>query len=426
MIRRVLIAGGGTGGHLFPGLAVVDELRSRQENLEVLFVGTARGIEQRVLPGRGERLEILDVTPLKGQSSSARLKSVARLPLALAKSASIVRSFAPDVVIGVGGYAAGPVLAAAAALGVKTALLEQNAHVGLTNRMLAPLVGRAYLTFEQTVSHFGERKARVCGNPVRREFVNVAARAASDPEGFESRANTILVMGGSQGARALNEHVPSGLAKLNLKQHKLRVVHQTGEAMRQEVEDRYKALGIEAEVLSFIDDMAHVYARAAFVIARAGATTLAELCAIGRPSILIPFPHAADDHQTKNAQALVSIGAARCVQESKLSGGTLVEAATELIASSIRRQAMADAARTQGRPDAAAAIVDDLLQWVGEGGRPNSEPPAERATTADVSSGAGSKTKGLMGERPYVPSQRKRAALLVPKRTLWVDDRMWE
>ena len=425
MIRRVLVAGGGTGGHLFPGLAVVNELRNRADDVEVLFVGTARGIEARLLPARGERLELLKVTPLKGQGSLARAKSVARLPLAFSKAASIVRSFNPDIVIGVGGYAAGPVLAAAAAMGVKTALLEQNAHVGLTNKMLASVVGRAYLTFEKTVHHFGESKARVCGNPVRREFVSVARRAAADPEGFESRANSILILGGSQGAKALNEAVPSVLAEVDLKSRGLKIVHQTGEAMRDAVQERYRELGVEAEVVSFIDDMARVYVNATLVIARAGATTLAEVCAIGRPSVLIPFPHAADDHQTKNAQALEELDAAQCVAESDIADGALLTSIVELIESPVLRQTMAEAARVQGRPDAAAEIVDDMLAWVCNGGQATSESPI--GTASEPSSSEPSiQNKGLRGARPYVPVRRTTMTRMSQKRVVWVDDRIWE
>ena len=421
MIDRLIVAGGGTGGHLFPGLAVVDELRRRNPSIEVLFVGTERGIESRVLPKRNERLEVLEITPLKGQSSAAFAQSMLRIPSAMLKSAALVRRFNPDVVLGVGGYAAGPVLAAAATLGKKTALLEQNAHVGLTNRLLASVVGRAYLTFEQTVEKFGADKARVCGNPVRKEFVDAARKAAADPEGFEARANTVLVIGGSQGAKALNETVPGALSHLGLAAGDLRVVHQTGVSMRSEVEARYRELGVAADVVSFIDDIAAAFSRAKLVIARAGATTLAELCAVGRPSILIPFPHASDDHQTKNARALASQGAAFCIAESELSVASLSAAVEQVLGSPSVRRAMATKARAHGRPDAARAIVDDLLSWTSGGGQPTrggqtQEPSAES-------------TSSLRGARPYVPNvpaRRSSVRPLVGKRPLWVDDTIWE
>ncbi len=374
MIERVIVAGGGTGGHLFPGIAVVEELRRRvprggsEPALDVRFVGTTRGIEARVLPKLGETLDTLDVTPLQGRSLRERLLSLARLPAALGQAASIVRRHRPDLVLGVGGYAAGPMLLAASLLGVKTALLEQNAHVGLTNRLLAKRVGRAYLSFDETAPLFGDA-ARVVGNPVRRAFVEASRRALVDPRGFDARARRILVLGGSQGAKRLNEVVPEALLKLGLGREgasgrAIEIVHQTGAAMCDEVAARYAALGVEASVVPFIDDVAAAYASASFVICRAGASTLAELAAIGRPAILVPFPFAADDHQGKNAESFERAGAAICVREEALDPDVLARHARSLLESPDRRRAMASAMRERGRPDAAAAIVDDLLLWV--------------------------------------------------------------
>ncbi len=377
MIERIIIAGGGTGGHLFPGLAVVEELRRRAGTLEVLFVGTERGIESRVLPKLGERLERISVDPLKGRTKLEVARSLARLPTAFAHALSILRRERPSLVLGVGGYASGPMLAAAASLGIPTALLEQNARLGLTNRMLAPMVGRAYLTFDETQSPFGE-KARVVGNPVRRAFALAARRAAQDPQGFEARSNGVFVLGGSQGARILNQVVPEALARAGVRGTP--VLHQTGEAMRAEVEAKYRELGIEATVVSFIDDIARAYASSSLVIARAGATTLAELCAIGRASVLVPFAKAADDHQGKNAEALERAGAAVCIREERATPELLGATIGTLLAETDTRAAMADAARSLGRPDAAAAIVDDLCGWLGCRG----EPPATRVEVEPI------------------------------------------
>lgn len=377
MIERVLIAGGGTGGHLFPGMAVVEELRRRVASsgltLEVTFVGTARGIEARLLPAAQEKLELLDVTPLKGRSATELAASLMRLPGAYARCVSILRAARPDVVLGVGGYASGPMLLAARSLGVRTALLEQNAHVGMTNRILAPVVGRAYVTFEETRSVFGD-KARVVGNPVRRAFVDAARMALADPSGFEARARKVLVIGGSQGAQHMNEVLPGALANAGVSG--LEVVHQTGAAMLDAVKARYADLGVRAEVVPFIDDMARAYASAQLVIARAGATTLAEICAIGRPAVLVPYPHAADDHQTKNAQALERAGAAVMVRDAALDERTLGVTLKDLLADDARRSAMARSAREHGRPEAAASIVDDLFSWLGG--------PVERPVAAPV------------------------------------------
>ncbi len=371
MMKRILVAGGGTGGHLFPGIAVVEELRRRMPELDVLFVGTERGIEARVLPARNERLLALDVRPLVGQSGKSLMRSLSVLPKSALSAMACVRSFRPDVVLGLGGYAAGPILLAAAAQRVPTALLEQNAQIGLTNRVLAHTVDRAYLTFEETLSSFGAR-GRVLGNPVRRAFVDAARRAVHDPVGVEARARTILVLGGSQGARSLNTKVPAALGRAGVRALGVRVVHQTGAglgpsgaSMVDEVAARYAQLGIDAQVLPFIDDVASAYLDAALIVARAGATTLAELCAIGRASILVPYPHAAADHQTKNALALEAAGASIALSENNLSEVALADHVQTLLTHPERRRAMADAARRRGRPDAAAAIVDDLLAFLG-------------------------------------------------------------
>lgn len=393
MTLRVLVAGGGTGGHLFPGIAVVEELRRRLPQLEVMFAGTERGIEARLLPQLGERFQALDIKPLMGRAPAELARNAAMLPRSALQAIGLLRSFKPDLVLGLGGYAAGPVLMAAAALRVRSALLEQNAHVGLTNRLLSRSVGRAYLTYDETAPLFGASRARVFGNPVRRAFVDAARMSAHDPQGAQARSRSVLVLGGSQGARSLNEHVPAALARAGLSELGVSVVHQTGSAMLADVEARYRALGVRAEVVPFIDDMARAYIRASLVIARAGATTLAELCTIGRAAILVPYPHAAEDHQTRNARALERAGAALCVPESELEPEALGALARSLLTDAERRRGLADAARRQGRPEAAAAIVDDLLGWLGvpsdpsfrdgdESGAQQSPPPEPEAEGA--------------------------------------------
>lgn len=424
MIQRIMVAGGGTGGHLFPGLAVVEELRRRVPELEVRFVGTARGIEARILPERGEELDLLKVTPLKGQGVGARLKSVTRIPTAMREASGLMRAFEPDLVLGVGGYASGPVLLAASLSGRPTAVLEQNAYVGMTNRILSRFIDRAYISFEQTKAVFGKSKSRLTGNPVRHDFVEHARLALADPEGFESRARTVLILGGSQGARKLNEDIPRALAHAGVTGRGLQVVHQTGESMRDEVEATYEELGIPAKVVTFIDDMARAYSNAALVVARAGATTLAELCAIGRPSILVPFPFAADDHQAKNAQALEAQGASICIRESELAVEELGDLVGGLLDDPARRQAMARAAREHGRPDAAAAIVDDILGWLG-----GAEPLEEPMATPRSGPPGGAPYRGL-GAAPVLrfggPELGMRAPAHRPRRPVVVDGAVWE
>jgi len=424
MIRRIMVAGGGTGGHLFPGLAVVEELRRRVPGLEVKFVGTARGIEARVLPSRGEDLDLLKVTPLKGQGVGARFKSLARIPAAMKQASALMREFEPDLVLGVGGYASGPVLLSASLSGRPTAVLEQNAHVGMTNRILARFVDRAYISFEQTEDVFGKTKSRWTGNPVRHEFVQHARLAIADPEGFESRARSVLVLGGSQGARKLNEDVPRALAQADLANRGLEVVHQTGESMRDEVEAIYRELGIQARVVTFIDEIARAYSNAALVVARAGATTLAELCAIGRPSILVPFPFAADDHQTKNAKALEEQGASICIREFELEVDALGELIGGLLDDPASRQTMARAARDHGRPDAAAAIVDDMLGWLG-----SAEPAGESVQTPGSEPPRGVHYSGLAVSpmlRLGCSEVALRSATHRPRRPVVVDGAVWE
>jgi UDP-N-acetylglucosamine--N-acetylmuramyl-(pentapeptide) pyrophosphoryl-undecaprenol N-acetylglucosamine transferase len=368
MIERVILAGGGTGGHLFPGIAVHEELKRREPELETLFVGTARGIETKVIPSIGERLECLDVGPLKGRTRTQLVKNLLALPQAGYDAAKILRSFRPSLVIGVGGYAAGPMVAAAATLGIPTALLEQNASVGLTNRLLARVVDRAYVSFEETVDAFPKGVAQMMGNPVRRSFVAAGNMARMDPSGFEMRARRVLVIGGSQGARSLNQVVPEALARAvrsaGFAGRPIEIVHQTGHAMLEAVRARYEELGVVANVTPFIDDMPRAYASAALVIGRAGATSLAEICAIGRPSILIPIP-TADDHQWPNARALEQRGAAIALREKDLTVDSLAAAVSRLLTQPEERRRMAEAARELGRPDAAAAIVDDLCTWLG-------------------------------------------------------------
>lgn len=432
MIGRIIVAGGGTGGHLFPGIAVVEELRRRVPGLEVLFVGSPRGIEARVLPERGERVELIDVSPLKGRSAGELLRGLGVLPAAIARATSLLRREKPDLVLGVGGYASGPMLLAAATLGIPTAVLEQNARVGLTNRMLGRIVGRAYVTFPETAASFRAGRAHVCGNPVRRAFVDAALAAMADPDGFEARARRVFVLGGSQGAKVLNETVPDAIARAGIAERGIEVLHQTGAAMRDEVQARYDALGVKAEVVPFIDDMARAYASAALVIARAGATTIAELCAVGRPSILVPYKHAADDHQGKNAEALAREGAAVAIREESLSVEQLASSISELTASATARRSMADAARRLGRPDAAATIVDDLCAWLGcpptasddDTALRRSAPPAAPSSPPPRDGGADTKGRGRPSkyrrprgrvlEAPHVFSSRLDALELIP------------
>ncbi len=357
---RVVIAGGGTGGHLYPGIAVARELLATRPGSVVTFAGTTRGIESRVIPREGFELDTIRSGGLKGKSIVERARGASLIPLGLADAWSLLSRRRPDLVIGVGGYSSGPVVLVASLRGIPTMLLEQNAVPGLTNRLLARVVRAAAVTYESTGAFFG-RKAFVSGNPVRAEFVR-ATQAAPSAAGPNVR---LLVFGGSQGAHAINvamvDAAPA-LAGLGLS---LRLVHQTGERDVEMVRRGYAAAGVEAKVEPFIYDMGTQLAEADLVICRAGATTLAELTAAGKPSVLIPLPTATDDHQRKNAEALAGAGAAEVLLQKDATGAVLAQTVAGLIRDEPRRARMSAAARSLARPDAARVIVERALQLAG-------------------------------------------------------------
>jgi UDP-N-acetylglucosamine--N-acetylmuramyl-(pentapeptide) pyrophosphoryl-undecaprenol N-acetylglucosamine transferase len=353
----VLIAGGGTAGHLYPGIAVARELMKRVPDARVTFVGTAAGIESRIVPREGFTLETIRSAGLKGKSLTSLARGIGLLPASAIDAWNVISRHRPRVVIGVGGYSSGPVVALAAVRGVPTVLMEQNALPGLTNRLLAPLVSAAAVTYSESVSFFG-RKAFVSGNPVRPEFFEEAYEQPGSPPG----AARVLVFGGSQGAHAINMAMVEAAARLAAATPRLAITHQTGERDVEVVRDGYRRAGLEARVEPFLFGMDREMKAADVVVSRSGATTLAELTAARRASILVPFPAATDDHQRKNAEALVKQGAARMVEQRELTGDRL---ATEILAlasdAGLRRQ-MADAAGRLARPEAARVIVDQVLE----------------------------------------------------------------
>src|SRR6266581_2234221 len=351
MARGVLIAAGGTGGHLFPGLAVADELRRREGSRRIIFAGTARGLESRLVPRAGYPLELLPILPLNAVGFLRMLRGLFALPGGLLRAAALVRRLRPEAVLGVGGYAGGPVVLVAALLGVRTVILEPNARPGLTNRVLRTVVDRAACGYPETLPAFGA-KGVLTGNPVRGGFASLPRKVHVPPL-------TLLAFGGSQGSRVLNRALLAALPHLP-KPDRLRIVHQTGEAMHAEVKAHYAGAGREAEVLPFIDDMERRFAEADLVCSRSGATTCAELCAAGKAAVLVPFARAAEDHQRVNAEALQAAGAARMIEEKDLSGESLARAIGELVREPARIGAMEEAARTLGRPDAAARVADLL------------------------------------------------------------------
>jgi UDP-N-acetylglucosamine--N-acetylmuramyl-(pentapeptide) pyrophosphoryl-undecaprenol N-acetylglucosamine transferase len=350
--RTVLVAAGGTGGHLFPGIAVADELVPRDRSTRVVFAGTPRGLESRIVPGAGYSLELLPILPLVGIGAARTLRGLLALPRGLARSLALVRRLRPAAVLGVGGYAGGPVTLLAALLGVRAVVLEPNASPGFTNRVLRPFVAAAACAYEEARAAFGA-KGVLTGNPVRGGFASLPAREHREPL-------TLLAFGGSQGSRALNRALVAALPALPGRE-RLLVVHQTGPAMRDEVEAAYRAAGRPAEVVAFLDDMEARFGEADLVLCRAGATTCAELCVAGKAAILVPFALAAQDHQTRNARALEAKGAARVLEEEGLDGESLALAVRSLVEDPGRIAAMGAAARRLGRPDAAARVADLLL-----------------------------------------------------------------
>ena len=355
---RVVIAGGGTGGHLYPGIAVARELQRRVPDAGVSFAGTARGIESRVVPREGFTLDLLRSAGLKGKSLRARLRGASLVPLGLADAWRILSARRPDVVVGVGGYSSGPVVMAAALRGIPTMVLEQNAVPGLTNRVLSRVVRAAAVTYDETLAFFRGR-GFVAGNPVRAEFFQAAETRA---HGDASVPPRVLILGGSQGAHAINVAMVAAAAELARQQPQFRLVHQTGERDLAFVRQGYEAAGLAARVEAFLDPVAPEMTSADVVICRAGATTLAELAASGRPAVLIPFPNATDDHQRKNAMVLANAGAAMCIDERDLSGAGLASAIVGLAADRPTLAKMSDAMRRFARPDAARRIVDRILE----------------------------------------------------------------
>lgn len=363
MLLKVLIAGGGTGGHLFPGIALAEELTTRHPENDVLFVGTARGLEATVVPRVGFKLELIDVAGIKGKGLSGLVRGLFKVPGALFAAGKILRRYKPAVVVGVGGYASGPVVMAAWLMGIPTAVLEQNALPGLTNKLLGKIAKRSFVSFEEARRFFPAKRTSNVGNPIRRALLENFLR----PEPRSAERARLLVFGGSLGAHAINVATVEALKHLGPGQA-LEVVHQTGEKDLEETRAAYAAAGVPATVVPFIEDMSAAYAAASVIVCRAGATTLAELTVCKKAAILIPFPQAADDHQTVNAAALVAKGAAAMIPQAELTGERLAAEIRQLVEDPARRHKMERAAGLLGRPEAAKEIADVLVELVfGEG-----------------------------------------------------------
>jgi UDP-N-acetylglucosamine--N-acetylmuramyl-(pentapeptide) pyrophosphoryl-undecaprenol N-acetylglucosamine transferase len=353
---RIVIAGGGTGGHVIPALAIAQQLK-KQFAAEMLFIGTARGIETRLVPQAGFPLELIKVGALKNVSLLTRAKTMFDLPRALWASGRMLSDFDPDVVIGVGGYASGPAMLAAIRRRIPTLAFEPNVVPGFANRLIAHWVSAAAVHFEETCEYFPN--CRVTGVPVRQAFFEMP------PNLLLSRRPTLLVFGGSQGARAINQAMIESLAGLRQRIPGIHIIHQTGQRDYDNVLAAYQRSGISGEVHKFIDDMPGTFARADLLVCRSGASTVGEITAAGKPAIFVPFPHAADDHQNVNARALERAGAAVVVEESNLGAAYLVDTISALLSDPNSLQSMSAAAKSLAHPKALeeiAAIVKQLTE----------------------------------------------------------------
>ncbi len=355
---RILIAAGGTGGHIYPGIAVANEVLRRDPASEIGFVGTERGLEKKLVPGAGFELSIIDSAGLKNVGLAARLRGLLILPKSLAEAGRLISSFHPDVVVGAGGYVSGPVLLTAALMRIPTLVMESNALPGFTNRRLARFVDKAAVSFEEALPYF-KGKGVVTGNPVRREFFAIPARQR-DPKQF-----SILIFGGSQGAHAINNAMTAALPLLDELKTRLRITHQTGDADFENVTAAYGAAGWDqVNVTKYVDNMVNAFSEVDLVICRAGATTTAELIAAGKASVMIPFPLAADDHQRKNAEALQAAGGTRMILQEDLSAERLATEIKTLVSQPELVTAMEQSSRSLARGDAAAAVVDMVEELI--------------------------------------------------------------
>ncbi len=350
---RVLIAAGGTGGHIYPGIAVAKEIMRRDPASAVRFVGTARGLETRLVPQAGFELSIIESAGLKNVSLAARVRGLLVLPKSIFAARRVIRGFRPEIVVGAGGYVSGPVLLTASLMRLPTLVMDSNALPGWTNRVLARFVDKAAVSFAEALPYF-RGKGVLTGNPVRSEFFEIPAKQR------DGAHISLLVFGGSQGARAINEAMIAALPGLESQKGSLHVTHQTGEADHEKVRHGYEAAGWQdnIDVRQYIDDMVSEFAKADLVISRAGATTSAELLAAGKAAIMVPFPLAADDHQRKNAEALQAAGAARMILQQELTGERLADEISSLLAAPERIDQMEAASRKLARRDAATASVD--------------------------------------------------------------------
>lgn len=366
------MAGGGTGGHVFPMVAVAHALKKLRPSIRPVFVGTSRGMETKFVPEQGFELELLNVLPIRGGGLPGALRGVSRAAALLPESRALIKKYQPKAVFSIGGYAAGPVSMAARTLGLPLALMEPNSVIGLANWLIAPFVQRAYTAFEITEKNFAPSAVLASGVPLRPGF---------EPRPYRSQTGAlrVLVLGGSQGAKTLNEVLPEALGRFS---GKLRVVHQCGKKHIESVEARYRELGGDfAEVTPFIDDMPKALGEADLVVGRSGASAVSEIVAVGRPSLLVPYPYASGDHQRINALSLEEGGAAVCIANEDASVERMASEISRYVQDRSLLSAMAASAKRMGRPTAAETIARDFLQLAGLGEDPETATPGGASPT---------------------------------------------
>ncbi|QQG65350.1 undecaprenyldiphospho-muramoylpentapeptide beta-N-acetylglucosaminyltransferase [Desulfobulbus oligotrophicus] len=357
---RLIVAGGGTGGHLFPGIAVASEVLARIPDSRILFIGTPRLLDQQALVGLGFELATLQCGGVKGLSGGARIRSLLMMPGAIVEALRMIRRFKPDLVLGVGGYVTGPVMLAAKLAGVPIVIHEQNSVPGMANRLAGKLADRVLISLP-CKPPFAAKKTVHSGNPLRKEILEAAAQSRQTEE-----PPTVLVLGGSQGAHRINMLMMEAVEYLSVQGIPVRLIHQTGSVDEERVANWYAQLGTMAEVTAFIRDMAAVYTRADLVVSRAGATTLAELAVMGLPALLIPYPYAADDHQVTNGEYYAKANGCRVLRESGLTGEILAATIREHLQNREELHTMAANMKTMAIPDATDRIVDECVRLVAQ------------------------------------------------------------
>lgn len=361
---RCVIAGGGTGGHLFPGIAIAEAFIEKGKSNEVLFVGTKKGIEMRVLGVRGFSFKTIKIKALKGKSIIEKLATLWSLPIAISKAVSILKDFEPDIVIGVGGYASGPVILAASYLGIKTVIHEQNVIPGLTNRMLKYFTHKIFISFKEANRYFPTQKTILTGVPIRKEIVALLTATEGINEDRKDKFQ-IFIFGGSAGAHRLNEKMIEAITYLGDIKSFLRVIHQTGFNDFNWVSKNYHGKGFDATVKPFFDDMAQYYKNSDLIICRSGASTIGELALAGKAAILIPYPYAAHNHQFFNAKHLVMKNAAMMIEDRELNGKLLAEKILYMFNHPEERERIGKAIRSFSKPDAAQEIVRHCYELFG-------------------------------------------------------------